>query len=241
MTMAKLKEQLDAAINPENKKSAASLIATQSGVKDSATWQLIERLQQESARQSARWRNRNSEDDADCDGMVADGDLQDRAGRFSDRADGKIRNMTKLDFKKWLQSHLLRCREHFTSTSAKPSAYLRAHGKRLILATILILTCLISPPAFDMHQDMPLDLLHLVLLGFVKYLIRATLNKASKDFKAQISAHIRSMGHAGIGDPFQAEFWIQHAGSLVGKVHISQGTQVIRWLMSRALIRILRH
>ncbi|KAI9103395.1 hypothetical protein DFS34DRAFT_671836 [Phlyctochytrium arcticum] len=74
-------------------------------------------------------------------------------------------------------------------------------------------------PAFDVHADMPIEVLHTVLLGPVKYLLRDTLNnRISTDDKVILETRLRSMDTTtGFYRPLVVSQIMQHVNSLVGK------------------------
>ncbi|KAI9104002.1 hypothetical protein DFS34DRAFT_700620 [Phlyctochytrium arcticum] len=74
-------------------------------------------------------------------------------------------------------------------------------------------------PAFNVHADIPIEVLHTVLQGAVKYLLRDTLNnRISTDDKVILEARLRSMDTTtGFYQPLVVSQIMQHVNSLVGK------------------------
>ncbi|CAK5266203.1 unnamed protein product [Mycena citricolor] len=73
----------------------------------------------------------------------------------------------------------------------------------------------------DPHQDTPVEILHVVLLGFVKYLWRDLIQlqiKNKDDKKALLITHLNSVDTRGLGiSPLAGQTLVQYAGSLTGR------------------------
>lgn len=73
----------------------------------------------------------------------------------------------------------------------------------------------------DPHQDTPVEILHVVLLGFVKYLWRDIVqnqlkNKADK--KDLLATRLSSLDVSGLGiSPLAGQTLVQYSGSLTGR------------------------
>jgi hypothetical protein len=72
----------------------------------------------------------------------------------------------------------------------------------------------------DPHQDTPVEILHVILLGFVKYLwhdlvqVQLKPNDAKKDL---LKTRLTSVDVSGLGiSPLAAHFLVQWSGSLTG-------------------------
>jgi hypothetical protein len=70
----------------------------------------------------------------------------------------------------------------------------------------------------DPHQDTPVEILHVVLLGFVKYLWRDVISRLSTDQKALLVTRLNSVNVSGLGfSPLAGQTLVQFAGSLTGR------------------------
>ena len=73
----------------------------------------------------------------------------------------------------------------------------------------------------DAHQDTPVEILHVVLLGFVKYMWRDLVQGQlkSNDVKKQLLAtRLSSLDVSGLGlSPLAGSTLVQYAGSLTGR------------------------
>ena len=68
----------------------------------------------------------------------------------------------------------------------------------------------------DVHQHTPVKVLHVVLLGFVKYLWCNVMKRISKIQKPLLMARLSSLDVRGLGIlPVAGKTFIQYAGSLV--------------------------
>ncbi|KAI8444838.1 hypothetical protein BY996DRAFT_4599625, partial [Phakopsora pachyrhizi] len=71
---------------------------------------------------------------------------------------------------------------------------------------------------FDGHKDTPVEVLHVVLLGIIKYLYRDIIGGLSGNKKEEVIARLQSFdtGNRNI-PPIKAKYLVQHYSSLVGK------------------------
>ncbi|KAG0148749.1 hypothetical protein CROQUDRAFT_692742 [Cronartium quercuum f. sp. fusiforme G11] len=71
---------------------------------------------------------------------------------------------------------------------------------------------------FDGHRDTPVETLHVVLLGVVKYLYRDAMESISKSLHPNILAHWHAFSSAGLNTaPIQPTTMVNHYKSLLGK------------------------
>ncbi|KAI8983315.1 hypothetical protein BD414DRAFT_515805 [Trametes punicea] len=71
---------------------------------------------------------------------------------------------------------------------------------------------------FDPHSDTPVEILHVILLGFVKYLWRDTVSRLKDSAKETLVARLTSFDVAGLGiPPLQGTTLVNYAKSLVGR------------------------
>ena len=71
---------------------------------------------------------------------------------------------------------------------------------------------------FDPNSDTPIEILHVLLLGIVKYFWHDAVNRLSSSQKTVLIAHISSVNTNGLGiPPLQGRTLIQYAGSLIGQ------------------------
>jgi hypothetical protein len=72
----------------------------------------------------------------------------------------------------------------------------------------------------DPHQDTPVEILHVILLGFVKYLWRDAVNRLSDADKAVLKTRISSLDVSGLGldtKRLSGHTLVTYAGSLTGR------------------------
>jgi len=70
----------------------------------------------------------------------------------------------------------------------------------------------------DPHQDTPVEILHVVLLGFVKYFWRDAIGRMNDAQKALLTTRLSSLDVAGLGIPLLAgKTLVKYAGSLTGR------------------------
>ncbi len=70
---------------------------------------------------------------------------------------------------------------------------------------------------FDPNQDSPFKVLHVVLLGMVKYFWRDAVSRQNAEGKAKLITHLNSIDTCGLGLPLlHGEILVYYASSLVG-------------------------
>ena len=78
--------------------------------------------------------------------------------------------------------------------------------------------CFYGVLGIDAHQHTPVEALHTLLLGFVKYFWRDAMARIKKDQKDLLITRLNSINTAGLGcPPLAGRTLVQFAGSLVGK------------------------
>ncbi len=71
---------------------------------------------------------------------------------------------------------------------------------------------------FDPHSDTPVEILHVILLGFVKYLWRDSVGRLKDPEKAILATRLSSFDVSGLGfPPLSGKTLVTYAGSLVGR------------------------
>ncbi|KIY42804.1 hypothetical protein FISHEDRAFT_50054, partial [Fistulina hepatica ATCC 64428] len=71
---------------------------------------------------------------------------------------------------------------------------------------------------FDASSDTPVETLHVILLGFVKYFWRDTVSRQDEGGKRRLKARIDSFDVAGLGvDQPRGTTLVKYAGSLTGR------------------------
>ncbi|KAI8448895.1 hypothetical protein BY996DRAFT_8690301 [Phakopsora pachyrhizi] len=71
---------------------------------------------------------------------------------------------------------------------------------------------------FDGHKDTPVEVLHVVLLGILKYLYRDLIGGLSANKKEELIARLKTFDTNNLNiQPIKAKYLIQHYSSLVGK------------------------
>ncbi|KAI8457998.1 hypothetical protein BY996DRAFT_4577761, partial [Phakopsora pachyrhizi] len=71
---------------------------------------------------------------------------------------------------------------------------------------------------FDCHKDTPVEVLHVVLLGILKYLYHDLIGGLSANKKEELIARLQSFDTNNLNiQPIKAKYLIQHYSSLVGK------------------------
>ncbi|KIK75107.1 hypothetical protein PAXRUDRAFT_29105, partial [Paxillus rubicundulus Ve08.2h10] len=69
----------------------------------------------------------------------------------------------------------------------------------------------------DLHQDTPVEILHVILLGFIKYFWCDAISRLNDIQKSLLITHLTSFNVAGLGIPQLAgQTLVQYAGSLTG-------------------------
>ncbi|KAJ7640099.1 hypothetical protein DFH06DRAFT_1271580 [Mycena polygramma] len=71
---------------------------------------------------------------------------------------------------------------------------------------------------FDANSDTPVEILHVVLLGVVKYWWRDAVSRQNSKGKEELKARLSSVDVAGLNTPpIRGNTYVQYAGSLVGR------------------------
>ena len=85
-----------------------------------------------------------------------------------------------------------------------------------------------------MTKDTPCEILHTVLLGTVKYLMRATVPRLTVQQKADLERWLGAANMVGIGDgeSFRSNYAMRHAQSLVGK-DFKRLAQIMPWALQQ--------
>ncbi len=70
----------------------------------------------------------------------------------------------------------------------------------------------------DPHQDTPVEILHVVLLGFIKYFWRDAVARVSDEQKILLKTRLSSVDVSGLGfPPLSGDTLVTYAGSLTGR------------------------
>ncbi|KAG5652758.1 hypothetical protein H0H81_003845 [Sphagnurus paluster] len=70
----------------------------------------------------------------------------------------------------------------------------------------------------DPHTDTPVEILHVILLGFVKYFWRDAIHRINTEQRATLIARLSSLDTAGLGiSPLSGSTLVTYAGSLTGR------------------------
>ncbi|KAI6013512.1 hypothetical protein EDC04DRAFT_2870834 [Pisolithus marmoratus] len=78
--------------------------------------------------------------------------------------------------------------------------------------------CFSSLSGLDPHQDTPVEILHVILLGFVKYFWRDAMSRLNEVQKAELQVRLASFDVTGLGIPLLAgHTLVQYAGSLTSQ------------------------
>ncbi|SCV68799.1 BQ2448_920 [Microbotryum intermedium] len=72
-------------------------------------------------------------------------------------------------------------------------------------------------PDYDPHVAKPPDLLHILLLGVVKYLWVSTTKKLTPDEKQELVGWFASQSSRGLGEQIKGDFYVRASASCVGK------------------------
>ncbi|KAI9092383.1 hypothetical protein DFS34DRAFT_575283 [Phlyctochytrium arcticum] len=72
-------------------------------------------------------------------------------------------------------------------------------------------------PSFSGHQDLPVEVLHTILLGIIKWLSRASQKKLSDRQQRELLLRVDALNWQGFQRPFRGKEMVQYGGSLVGK------------------------
>jgi len=76
-----------------------------------------------------------------------------------------------------------------------------------------------SAVGFDPNSDTPVEILHVILLGFIKYLWRDVMLRLKPEQKALLAIRLSSFDTAGLGisSTLPGYTLVQYAGSLTGR------------------------
>ncbi|KAI5990253.1 hypothetical protein EDD15DRAFT_2453804 [Pisolithus albus] len=70
----------------------------------------------------------------------------------------------------------------------------------------------------DPHQDTPVEVLHVILLGFIKYFWRDAISRMNDAQKDELQVRLSSLNVSGLGiPPLAGQTLVQYAGSLTGR------------------------
>ncbi|KAI9102781.1 hypothetical protein DFS34DRAFT_674335 [Phlyctochytrium arcticum] len=72
-------------------------------------------------------------------------------------------------------------------------------------------------PSFNGHQDLPVEVLHTILLGIIKWLSRASQKQLSDRQQRELLLLVDALNWQGFERPFCGKEMAQYGGSLVGK------------------------
>ena len=71
---------------------------------------------------------------------------------------------------------------------------------------------------FDPNRDTPIEILHVILLGIVKYWWRDAVSRQNSKGKDELCARLSSVDVRGLDcSPIRGQTFVQYAGSLVGR------------------------
>ncbi|KAJ7705289.1 hypothetical protein B0H17DRAFT_1156769 [Mycena rosella] len=74
---------------------------------------------------------------------------------------------------------------------------------------------ILKPPDFDANADTPVEILHVILLGVVKYWWRDAVSRQNSKGKEELKARLSSVNVAGLKTPpIRGNTYVQYAGSL---------------------------
>ncbi|KZV76151.1 hypothetical protein PENSPDRAFT_747853 [Peniophora sp. CONT] len=78
---------------------------------------------------------------------------------------------------------------------------------------------ILSMADFNPHTDTPVEILHVVLLGIIKYFWRDAVSRQTSEGKATLRARLRSLDprSLGLSSSLQANVLVNYAGSLTGR------------------------
>ncbi|KAI9103442.1 hypothetical protein DFS34DRAFT_683399 [Phlyctochytrium arcticum] len=72
-------------------------------------------------------------------------------------------------------------------------------------------------PGFDIHRDSPVEVLHVVLLGVVKYFLMHMMKSLSADEKTMLRLRLQELDSTSFYRPIVVRTVIEHTGTLCGK------------------------
>lgn len=83
----------------------------------------------------------------------------------------------------------------------------------------LLFNPLLTLDHIDCHQDTPVEILHTILLGAVKYLARRTFKtiKTDSQVKKIFESRLSALSSVGLSRPINGRRWVAHIGSMVGR------------------------
>ena len=86
-------------------------------------------------------------------------------------------------------------------------------------AFLPVVRLLISiPKGLDLHRHTPVEILHVLLLGPIKYFWRDAVSRVSAEGKQTLKARLASVSISGLDiSSLRAQTLVQYAGSLVGR------------------------
>lgn len=96
----------------------------------------------------------------------------------------------------------------------------RIKGPPALTQPASILGELIGPSSIglDPHWDTPVEILHVILLGFLKYFWRDAISRLTPEQKALLAIRLSSYDVSGLGiSPLPGFTLVQYAGSLTGR------------------------
>ncbi|VDC01359.1 unnamed protein product [Peniophora sp. CBMAI 1063] len=95
---------------------------------------------------------------------------------------------------------------------AKMDAYIRDNIPNIVTSPVWRIKDL------DPHKDTPVEILHVVLLGYVKYFWRDIISRLNADEKILLATRLSSFDVSGLGlSPLVGTTLVQYAGSLTGR------------------------
>ena len=99
----------------------------------------------------------------------------------------------------------------------KLNPFFKLAGKQL--SSICYIRLDVSLLGFDPHRDTPVESLHTILLGIIKYLWALTCKHLASEKKLdELTARLRSFDVRGLNiSPLRAEYLVQYRGALIGR------------------------
>ena len=84
----------------------------------------------------------------------------------------------------------------------------------------------------DVHRDTPVEILHTILLGIIKYFWAQTVTRLEKDGKLnELEARLASINESGLAIPsLMPEYFVQYKGALIGK-HFKSLVQIMSFVV----------
>lgn len=137
-------------------------------------------------------------------------DLIDRARELKAQPNRKSDDAIQAELMEWVKEHAdiinpFLTLEGIVSSSDWPHyAYIQAHSA--------------MEPGFDVTRDTPVEILHTILLGIVKYIWRETYAPWSKEKKEIYSKRLQATNVDGLSiHAIRANYITQYANSLIGR------------------------